>query len=212
VTVFGSARIPEGHPDYELGRRMGAALADAGFTVMTGGGPGLMEAANRGGREAGGRSIGCNITLPVEQQPNPYLDRVVTLQHFFIRKVLLVKYSYGFIALPGGFGTFDEIFEAATLVQTGKIARFPIVLLGRDFWTPIMEMLDRQLVENGLVSALDLAHFFVTDSPDEAAAHVLLEATGTFGLGSRPVKRRWWLAELPTSRSRRAPVTRRPKH
>jgi uncharacterized protein (TIGR00730 family) len=124
VTVFGSARFPETHPYYVLGRQLGARLARAGFTVMTGGGPGLMEAANRGAREAGGRSVGCNIELPQEQSPNPYLDRWITFEHFYVRKVMLVKYSYAFVALPGGFGTLDEIFETAVLIQTGKIRDF----------------------------------------------------------------------------------------
>ena len=125
VTVFGSARFKEDHPYYALGREVGRELARAGFTVMTGGGPGIMEAANRGAKEVGGRSVGCNIELPAEQKPNPYLDRWITFHHFFVRKVMLVKYSYAFVALPGGFGTLDEIFETATLVQTGKIRGVP---------------------------------------------------------------------------------------
>src|SRR5262245_60515207 len=133
VTVFGSARFPEDHRYYQLARDVGARLAHAGFTVMTGGGPGIMEAANRGAREAGGRSIGCNIELPHEQRPNAYVDRWITFRHFFVRKVMLVKYSYAFVALPGGFGTLDEIFETVTLVQTGKIQEFPLVLIGTDF-------------------------------------------------------------------------------
>src|SRR5208337_1004880 len=128
VTVFGSARFKEDHPNYRLAHDVGGRLARAGFTVMTGGGPGIMEAANRGAREAGGRSVGCNIELPVEQQPNPYLDRWITFRHFCVRKLMLVKYSYAFIALPGGFGTLDEIFEVATLIQTRKIRDFPLVL------------------------------------------------------------------------------------
>ena len=138
VTVFGSARFRENHPYYALARQCGAELARAGFTVMTGGGPGIMEAANRGAKEAGGRSIGCNIRLPKEQQPNPYLDRWITFRYFFVRKVMLVKYSYAFITLPGGFGTLDEIFETATLIQTGKIREFPLVLMGREYWQPLL--------------------------------------------------------------------------
>src|SRR2546421_5866228 len=134
VTVFGSARFAEDHPYYRLGREVGTLLARAGFTVMTGGGPGIMEAANRGAKEVGGRSIGCNIELPREQRPNPYLDRWITFRHFFVRKVMLVKYSYAFIALPGGFGTLDEIFETATLMQTHKMQEFPLVLIGSAFW------------------------------------------------------------------------------
>ena len=133
VTVFGSARFKTDHPYYELGREVGARLARRGFAVMTGGGPGIMEAANRGAKEVGGRSIGCNIELPHEQRANPYVDRFITFRHFYVRKVMLVKYSYAFIALPGGFGTLDEMFEIATLVQTGKVREFPIVLMGREY-------------------------------------------------------------------------------
>ncbi|HEY1270011.1 MAG TPA: TIGR00730 family Rossman fold protein, partial [Candidatus Binatia bacterium] len=125
VTVFGSARFRDDHEYYRMARDVGARLARAGFTVMTGGGPGIMEAANRGAKEAGGRSIGCNIELPEEQKPNPYLDKWITFRHFYVRKVMLVKYSYAFVALPGGFGTLDEIFETAVLIQTGKIKEFP---------------------------------------------------------------------------------------
>jgi uncharacterized protein (TIGR00730 family) len=127
VTVFGSARFGEGTTSYRMGRELGARLARAGFTVMTGGGPGVMEATNRGAKEAGGRSVGCNILLPQEQKPNPYLDTWLTVRHFFVRKLMLVKYSYAFIALPGGFGTLDEVFEVATLVQSGKVRDFPLV-------------------------------------------------------------------------------------
>jgi uncharacterized protein (TIGR00730 family) len=172
VTVFGSARLRDDHPSYAVGRETGALLARAGFTVMTGGGPGLMEAANRGALDAGGRSIGCNITLPVPQPSNPYLDRVVTFEHFFVRKVMLVKYSFGFVALPGGLGTFDEVFEAATLVQTGKIRDFPIVLLGRDFWDPFLAFLRSDVLGAGTIGAADVDRFLVTDSPHEAVDHI----------------------------------------
>ena len=137
VTVFGSARFGESGQDYALAREVGKRLARAGLTVMTGGGPGLMEAANRGAKNVGGFSVGCNIELSKEQQPNPYLDRWITFRHFFVRKLMLVKYSYAFIAMPGGFGTLDEFFEAATLVQTEKIKHFPLVLIGRSFWAAI---------------------------------------------------------------------------
>ena len=172
VTVFGSARLGKADPAYRLGREIGGLLATAGFTVMTGGGGGLMEAANRGAREAGGRSVGCNIELPHEQQPNDFLDLVVTFRHFFIRKVMLVKYSRGFIALPGGFGTLDELFEAATLIQTGKIASFPIVLLGRDFWQPLLEVMRHDLVATGTVSAVELKHLHLCDDADDAIDYV----------------------------------------
>ena len=141
VTVFGSARVAEADPHYALARSLGGRIAGLGLTVMTGGGPGIMEAANRGAREAGGRSIGCNIELPHEQRPNPYLDRFVTFRYFFVRKVMLVKYSVAFVVMPGGFGTLDELFEAATLVQTGKIAAFPIVLMGTAYWAPLLGFL-----------------------------------------------------------------------
>ncbi len=196
VTVFGSARFGEDHPYYALGREVGARLARAGFTVMTGGGPGIMEAANRGAREAGGRSIGCNIDLPHEQQPNAYLDRWVSFGHFFVRKVMLVKYSYAFIALPGGFGTLDEIFETATLIQTGKIQDFPLVLMGTEFWRPLLDFLRDDLVRAGTLDPGDAARLCVTDSPAEAVASVTEVAMRRFGLsyGSR-MRRRWFFRE-----------------
>ena len=134
VTVFGSSRIKLDDPHYELARKMGAAIAQLGFTVMTGGGPGIMEAANRGAKEVGGRSVGCNIELPFEQVSNMYIDRCVRLHYFFVREALLVKYSYAFVVMPGGVGTLDELFEAVTLVQNGKISHFPIVIMGTDYW------------------------------------------------------------------------------
>jgi uncharacterized protein (TIGR00730 family) len=134
VTVFGSARIKPDDPNYKLARKMGAAIARLGFTVMTGGGPGIMEAANRGAKDVGGRSVGCNIELPFEQVSNAYLDRCVRLHYFFVRKALLVKYSYAFVVMPGGAGTLDELFEAVTLIQTGKISNFPVVIMGTDYW------------------------------------------------------------------------------
>ena len=172
ITVFGSARLGEGDPAYSTGRITGGLLAQAGYTVMTGGGPGLMEAANRGAREAGGRSVGCNIELPQEQAPNSFLDLVVTFRHFFIRKVMLVKYSSGFIALPGGFGTLDELFEAATLIQTAKIANFPVVLLGRAFWQPMLDALETQFAGSGTVTRAELQHLHLCDDPTEAVAYV----------------------------------------
>jgi len=195
VTVFGSARFPETHRYYELARRVGALLARDGFTVMTGGGPGIMEAANRGAREEGGRSIGCNIQLPQEQKPNAYLDRWVTFRHFFVRKVMLVKYSYAFVAMPGGFGTLDEVTEAATLVQTHKIAGFPIVLVGVEFWKPLLDFMRGTLMKEGTIDPEDL-RFFVTDSPEDAAAHVREVGLKRFGLTyGRRMKRRWFLGE-----------------
>jgi uncharacterized protein (TIGR00730 family) len=196
VTVFGSARFPETHPYYVVARQLGARLARAGFTVMTGGGPGIMEAANRGAREAGGRSVGCNIELPQEQRPNPYLDRWITFQHFYVRKVMLVKYSYAFVALPGGFGTLDEIFETAVLIQTGKIRDFPLILMGQEFWQPLLDFMDTRLVREGTVDPADLKRLTVTDSVDEAVTAILDAATRRFGLSYHaPVKRRWFLGE-----------------
>ena len=187
VTVFGSARFPASHPYYTLGREVGAAVTRVGFTVMTGGGPGLMEAANLGAREAGGRSVGCNIELPFEQAPNKYLDRSVTCHYFFVRKVLLFKYSYAFVALPGGLGTLDELCEALTLVQTGKIANFPIVLIGRDYWQPFVDMLSH-MTTAGTVGTVDLKLLMVTDSVADAMAHIQHYAIEPFGLRRRVLK------------------------
>jgi uncharacterized protein (TIGR00730 family) len=172
VTVFGSARFDERHEFYALGREVGARLARLGLTVMTGGGPGVMEAANRGAREAGGRSIGCNIQLPAEQRPNPYLDRYVEFRYFFVRKVMLVKYSYAFVVLPGGFGTLDELFEALTLIQTRKIQGFRVVLMGTKYWQPMLDFIGQRMVAAGTVSPEDVRLLRVTDDPDEAIAIV----------------------------------------
>ena len=196
VTVFGSARFGEEHPYYALGREIGARLARVGFTVMTGGGPGVMEAANRGAKESGGRSIGCNIELPQEQKPNRYLDRWITFRHFFVRKLMLVKYSYAFVALPGGFGTLDEVFEVATLVQTGKIRGFPIVLIGREFWEPLLEFVRTRLVAEQAVAPEDATRFLVTDSPAEAVEAITDVAMRQFGLTYGPrLRRRWYFGE-----------------
>lgn len=216
VTVFGSARFPETHPYYDLARELGSRLARAGFTVMTGGGPGIMEAANRGAHEAGGRSIGCNIALPHEQKPNPYLDRWVEFRYFFVRKVMLVKYSYAFVALPGGFGTMDEIFECATLIQTGKIEHFPLVLMGSLYWQPLLDFLRDTMVRRGTIAAADLARFTVTDSPAEAVARILAAATQDFGLAwqaSAAPKPVWLVGEkelVPAQRTEPDPAEKRP--
>jgi hypothetical protein len=197
ATVFGSARFPEGHPHYEASRAVGSELVKAGFTVMTGGGPGLMEAANRGAKESGGSSIGCNIILQHEQAANAYLDRVVTFRYFFIRKVMLVKYSFGFVAMPGGFGTFDEVFETLTLIQTGKIKDFPVVLFGRAYWEPFLAYMRATLLGAHTIDAEDLDRVSITDSPNEAAALIRDAAMRKFGLRySVPLHRRkWWLLE-----------------
>jgi len=185
ITIFGSARFNEGHPFYALTREAGRRVADAKFTVITGGGPGLMEAANRGAKEAGGKSIGCNILLPMEQKPNPYLDKWVDFRYFFVRKVMLTKYSYGFICAPGGYGTLDELFEVATLIQTGKIKDFPIVLLGVDYWTPLVKFLRDPMLRMAAISARDLDSILVTDSPDDAVRFIQKHATEKFGLEYR---------------------------
>jgi uncharacterized protein (TIGR00730 family) len=187
VTVFGSARIPEDHPYYQLGIDMGKGLARLGFAVMTGGGPGLMEAVNRGAQEVGGRSIGINIVLPFEQAPNRYCDLTVTARYFFVRKVLLFKYSYAFVALPGGLGTLDELTEALTLIQTKKILHFPVVLMGAAYWRGVLELLE-DMVKAGTVSATDLKLFLVTDDLDEALEHIRKNAIEEFKLTPRRPK------------------------
>jgi uncharacterized protein (TIGR00730 family) len=188
VTVFGSARFPEGHHYYTLGREVGAALSQLGFTVMTGGGPGIMEAANRGARDVGGPSIGCNIHLPLEQYTNPYLDRFVTFKHFFVRKVLLFKYSYAFVILPGGFGTMDEFFEVLTLVQTGKTEDFPLIVMGKEYYGKLQELLDGML-RAGTINAADMRYLYFTDSIEELTAHIVA-SVAKFGVIPRPMPSR----------------------
>ncbi|MBU3679393.1 MAG: TIGR00730 family Rossman fold protein [Candidatus Kapabacteria bacterium] len=182
ITVFGSARFKEDHPHYDLARSVGARLADMGFTVMTGGGPGIMEAANRGAKEAGGTSIGLNIELPFEQHANPWLDVMVTFEHFFVRKVMLVKYSLGFVVLPGGFGTMDELFEAITLIQTKKITNFPIVLMGTEYYSEVVDSIRNRMVNEGTISKDDLDLFLVTDSIDEMEDFLRARVVKRFGL------------------------------
>lgn len=195
VTVFGSARLSESHPSYKLARSIGRQLALEGFTVMTGGGPGVMEAANRGAKDVGGRSVGCNIMLPMEQHPNPYLDSYVDFNYFFIRKLMLAKYSYAFVALPGGFGTLDELFEVATLVQTAKVQEFPIVLAGSAYWIPLLDYLRRTMVAEGTISEADVDRFIVSDSPEEITQTISDVAKSRFGLVRGVGKPRWWLFE-----------------
>jgi uncharacterized protein (TIGR00730 family) len=195
VTVFGSARFGEANPYYQQARSLGAAMAGLGLTVMTGGGPGIMEAANRGAREAGGRSVGCNITLPQEQRPNPYLDRFVEFKYFFVRKVMLVKYSYAFVAFPGGFGTLDELFEVATLVQTGKMESFPIVLFGTEYWGPMLEFIRGRLLRDGAIHAGDVALLTVTDSVRVASDAINASMVHARAAYQAAPKRRWWLGE-----------------
>jgi uncharacterized protein (TIGR00730 family) len=172
VTVFGSARFSEEHPAYQLAREVGSALAQSGFTVMTGGGPGVMEAANRGAREAGGYSVGCNIQLPVEQIANPYLDLQLDFEHFFVRKVMLVKFSRAFVILPGGFGTLDEIFETLNLIETGKIQRFPLVLMGREYWREMDDFVHRKLSAAGAITVGVADHMLLSDDPGKMVQHI----------------------------------------
>jgi len=186
VTIFGSARFNETHPYYALTREVARRVSLLGFTVMTGGGPGLMEAANRGARDAGGPSIGCNIELPFEQHPNPYLDRWINCHYFFVRKVLLLKYSYAFVAMPGGIGTLDELFETLTLIQTKKIRSFPVVLIGTEYWRSLVSLL-RDLADRGAIGAADLNLVLVTDDLDEAMAHLEKHTVEPFGLRRRVV-------------------------
>ena len=182
VTVFGSSRFTEDHRYYALAREVGQELARTGFTVMTGGGPGIMEAANRGAKDVGGRSVGCNIDLGMKEPPNAYLDRMVLFRQFFVRKVMLVKYSYAFVCMPGGVGTLDEIFEAITLIQTGKIKDFPIVLMGTDYWEPLVEFMRAKMLSEGTIDAGDIDRLILTDQPAAAAAIIRDAALRKFGL------------------------------
>jgi uncharacterized protein (TIGR00730 family) len=173
ITVFGSARVRDGDPEYADAREVGRLLAEAGFAVVTGGGPGVMEAANRGAREAGGVSVGFNIELPHEQRPNDYLDVCVTFRHFYARKTMLVKAAEGFVMFPGGFGTLDELFEALTLIQTGKVLHFPVVLFDRDYWAGLRHWIERGALREGMISADDEELLYVTDDVEEAVETVL---------------------------------------
>ena len=172
ATVFGSARIEPGHPDYERARECGRLLAEAGFAVITGGGPGVMEAANRGAKEAGGFSVGFNIELPHEQEPNGYLDLSLTFQHFYARKVMLVKGAEGFILFPGGFGTLDELFESLTLIQTDKVREFPVVLIGTDYWRGLLAWIGEEPLAGGKISPEDVELLHVTNDVGEGVAKV----------------------------------------
>ena len=167
ISIFGSARSKPGDPDYVAAQETAALLAADGFAVITGGGPGIMEAANRGAFEAGGLSIGCNIELPFEQRPNAYQTRSLKFKYFFVRKMMFVKYSLGFIIFPGGFGTLDELFEALTLIQTKKIRNFPIVLVGKDYWSGMLDWLRQVMLRDGKIAEHDLNMFQVVDTPQE---------------------------------------------
>ena len=192
VTVFGSARFKEDHPYYIQAREMGKKIAALGFVTMTGGGPGIMEAANRGAFENGGKSIGCNIKLPFEQQPNPYVQKSITFNYFFIRKVLLVKYSYAFVIMPGGFGTQDEFFETLTLAQTKVINDFPIVVMGRQFYQPFQHWMEH-MIQEGTISPEDKKFVLFTDSCEEAIHHISTYVNKHYIV--KPRKRLWWLFE-----------------
>ena len=195
VTVFGSARFDERHRYYTMAREVGRLLAMSGFTVMTGGGPGIMEAANRGAKDVKGRSLGCNIALPKEQKPNAYLDSWLEFNYFFVRKLMLVKYSYAFIVCPGGYGTLDELFDLATLIQTGKVQEFPIALMGKDYWKPLLEML-RVMVAQKTIDQLDLDRLIISDDPREVVSALTDTAMKRFGLTYGPqIKPKWWLFE-----------------
>jgi uncharacterized protein (TIGR00730 family) len=182
VTVFGSARFKEDHRYYAMAREFARLMARRGLTIMTGGGPGIMEAANRGAKEGEGFSVGCNIELPHEQHPNPYLDRWVDFRYFFVRKVMLIKYSYAFVACPGGFGTMDEVFELATLIQTGKVQDFPCVLMGSDYWEPLIAFIRDRMVAMGTISPMDLQLARLTDDPEEAVNWITEAVTRRFGV------------------------------
>lgn len=181
VTVFGSARFEEKDPFYQLAVRVGEQVSKMGFTVMTGGGPGIMEAANRGAKNVGGKSVGCNIILPFEQHPNPYLDKFMNFKYFFVRKVLLSKYSYAFVVMPGGFGTLDEFFEALTLMQTKVMRKFPVVLMCSEFHQHLYDYIVH-LADYGTINKTDLELFLMTDSIEEMEAHIRKYAVDGFGL------------------------------
>lgn len=181
ITVFGSARFKENHLFYNQARELSGEIAKLGFTIMTGGGPGIMEAANRGAKDVGGKSVGCNIVLPHEQKPNPYVDKWVDIKYFFLRKMLLMKYSYGFIVMPGGFGTLDEFFGAITLIETRKIDMFPIIIFDKEFYKNIIEHTQKML-EEGTISESDKKLYIVTDSIPEAINYIKEKSIMAFGL------------------------------
>jgi uncharacterized protein (TIGR00730 family) len=195
VTIFGSARFKEGHPYYNQTREASAAFAKLGFTILTGGGPGLMEAANRGAKDVGGHSVGCNVQLPTEQKPNAYLDKWVNMRHFFIRKVLLVKYSFAFVVMPGGFGTMDEYFEALTLIQTHKINNFPVIIFGKAYHRELIAHIE-VMKQHGTITELDTQLCLITDDVNEAVMWLQEKSIKQFGLKpKRKIKPLSWLLE-----------------
>ncbi|MBS1946866.1 MAG: TIGR00730 family Rossman fold protein [Bacteroidetes bacterium] len=195
IAVFGSARFKEDNEYYQAARAFGKKIADMGFTTMTGGGPGIMEAANRGAFENNGKSVGCNIQLPFEQKPNPYVQTSITFEHFFIRKTMMIKYSYAFIIMPGGFGTMDEFYETLTLVQTKMLASFPIVLFGKEYYKDLWEYME-YMSQHGTVSKPDLSLVLLTDSVEEAMSHIKMYITTHYAVMRR--KPLWWLFERKT--------------
>ncbi len=192
ITVFGSARFTEDHKYYKLAREFGKRIAEIGFTTMTGGGPGIMEAANRGAFENGGTSVGCNIQLPFEQKPNPYMHKSLTIEYFFIRKTMLLKYSYAFIVMPGGFGTMDEFFSTLTLIQTKSITQFPMVLFGKEYYKSLLQEIE-SMAREGTITKADMSLVLVTDSVDEAMDHISNFITKNYKI--KPRRRLWWLFE-----------------
>jgi uncharacterized protein (TIGR00730 family) len=177
VSVFGSARTKPNHPDYVAGETVGRLLAESGYAVITGGGPGVMEAANKGASEAGGTSVGLGIELPFEQGVNEYVNLGINFRYFFARKTMFLKYAQGFIVMPGGFGTFDELFEAVTLVQTHKVTQFPLVLVGKEYWGGLLEWIRSTALAHGTISEVDLDIIYLTDDPAEAVRHVIERAS-----------------------------------
>ncbi|MGB5555924.1 MAG: TIGR00730 family Rossman fold protein [Flavobacteriaceae bacterium] len=194
VTVFGSARFEPDNPYYQQAEKVGAALADLGFTVMTGGGPGIMEAANKGAYEAGGYSVGCNIILPFEQKPNPYLHKWIDIRYFFVRKFLLIKYSYAFVVMPGGMGTLDELFESITLIQTKMIQNFPVVIFGSEYHKELCQHIQIMAKEES-IGPEDMKLLFVTDSVEEMANHIKTHAIERFKLVKKEQTPKWWMGE-----------------
>ncbi len=194
VTVFGSARFPETSDHYKNAEKIGAALSKLGFAIMTGGGPGIMEAANKGAYEAGGYSVGVNIILPFEQKPNPYLHKWIDIPYFFVRKFLLMKYSYAYVVMPGGMGTLDELFEAITLIQTKMIKNFPIVIFDSEYHKELCRHI-QLMAENESISPEDMKLLFVTDSAEEVVEHIKIHAIEKFGLVKKQYKPKWWYGE-----------------
>ncbi len=194
VTIFGSARFAAEHKYYKQTQHLAGEIAKLGFTIMTGGGPGIMEAANRGAKEVGGKSVGCNIILPHEQHHNPYLDLWVNIKYFFVRKTLLMKYSYAFVVMPGGFGTLDEYFEALTLIQTNTVSQFPIVVFDIEYHKKVIEHIEL-MKEQGTISAQDLSLCLFTNSVQEAVNYLRINAIDKFKLQPIKNKKRWWLLE-----------------